>query len=88
MNRASDRIRYWAHSSMVEPAAHNGLVVGSSPAAPTIDSNRLNRVHVHNVRAKKDGYSVILMDPSDKSTFEVDWDYWISLPENERRQQP
>ncbi|SPF43338.1 hypothetical protein SBF1_2820009 [Candidatus Desulfosporosinus infrequens] len=25
----------WAHSSAVEPPAHNGLVLGSNPSGPT-----------------------------------------------------
>lgn len=29
------RDRAWACSSMVEPAAHNGLVGGSNPSGPT-----------------------------------------------------
>ena len=29
------RERVWACSSMVEPAAHNGLVGGSNPSGPT-----------------------------------------------------
>ena len=45
-----------------------------------IDPNRLNRVHVVTVRAKGNGYVVVLSDGS-----EISWDSWIRLSEDERR---
>jgi hypothetical protein len=46
------------------------------------DPNRLNRVHVVNVRAKGDRFYVILSDSS-----VVEWEYWIAMTHEERRNQ-
>lgn len=43
------------------------------------DPNRLNRVHVVNVRMKDNKFIVILSDNS-----EVDWNMWIRLSQQER----
>jgi hypothetical protein len=41
--------------------------------------NRLDRIHVVNVRSRKDRFYVVLSDSS-----EVQWDIWIKMSEEER----
>jgi hypothetical protein len=43
------------------------------------DPDRLSRVHVVQVRAKGDGFVVVLSDKT-----EVSWDSWIRLSQKER----
>ena len=47
----------------------------------TVDLNREKRIHIHNVRydSNKKKYTITLLDPSDNSKFDVDWDQWISF---------
>ncbi len=47
-----------------------------------VDHNRLKRVHVINVRYIDGKYFIILSDNS-----KVQWEQWIKMDENERRNQ-
>jgi hypothetical protein len=69
-----------------QTSVKNASKISGSFGMPLMfDANRENRVHVVNVRFKKDHYVVVLKDPTDNSTFEVGWETWIALPEKERR---
>ena len=52
-----------------------------------LDLNRLNRVHVVNVRFDNSNkkYLATLKDPSDNSLFEIDWNIWITYGDWQQR---